>query len=337
MVNSVEKWRGKEVLLTIAGSREAALCFFIILLAVVVSVRSPYFLTIKNLEDILLNIAVLSIVAIGQMMVITSGCIDLSVGSALALAGMIVGMTVSENWHLPPSVALVMGMGLGIILGSFNGLLVAKGRVPPIIATLGTMSVYRGLTFVVSGGAWVDARELPDSFKQFARDTVLGVPNLVLIMIIVAIIFYYFLNHTRTGRQVYAVGSNPSAARVVGINVNRILFIVFLLSGLLAGMGGVLWVSRYASAQSDSAMGFELQTVAAAVIGGVSIAGGSGTIPGLLLGSLLLGILINALTLVRVSPFWQLAMQGMVILIAVVSNAAMSQRLQRVSARRRKA
>ena len=336
----MEKWRGKEMLLTIVGSREAALCLFIILLAVVVSVRSPYFLTIKNLEDILLNIAVLSIVAAGQMMVITSGSIDLSVGSTLALAGMIVGMTVSENWHLPPSVALVMGMGLGIILGSFNGLLVAKGRIPPIIATLGTMSVYRGLTFVVSGGAWVDAHELPDSFKQFARDTVLGVPNLILIMIIVAIIFYYFLNYTRTGRQVYAVGSNPSAARVVGINVNRILFIVFLLSGLLAGMGGVLWVSRFASAQSDSAMGFELQTVAAAVIGGVSIAGGSGTIPGLLLGSLLLGILINALTLVRVSPFWQLAMQGMVILIAVVSNAAMSQRLQRlqrVSARRRKA
>ncbi|GFP18498.1 ribose transport system permease protein [Candidatus Hakubella thermalkaliphila] len=333
----MEESRGKGLLLWVAGSRETAICLFIILLIIVVSLRSPYFLTIKNLEDILLNIAVLSIVATGQMMVITSGGIDLSVGSALALSGMIVGMTVSENWHLPPLLALLMGMGLGIVLGSFNGLLVAKGRVPPIIATLGTMSVYRGLTFVVSGGAWVDAHELPDSFKQFARDTVLGVPNLVLLMIIVAIIFYYFLNHTRTGRQVYAVGSNPSAARVVGINVNRILFMVFLLSGLLSGMGGVLWVSRYASAQSDSAMGFELQTVAAAVIGGVSIAGGSGTIPGLLLGSLLLGILINALTLVRVSPFWQLAMQGMVILIAVVSNAAMSRRLQRVSARRRKA
>ncbi|GFP40265.1 ABC transporter permease [Candidatus Hakubella thermalkaliphila] len=337
MINRVEESRGKGLLLWVAGSRETAICLFIILLIIVVSLRSPYFLTIKNLEDILRNIAMLSILATGQMMVITSGGIDLSVGSALALSGMIVGMTVSENWHLPPLLALLMGMGLGIVLGSFNGLLVAKGRVPPIIATLGTMSVYRGLTFVVSGGAWVDAHELPDSFKQFARDTVLGVPNLVLLMIIVAIIFYYFLNHTRTGRQVYAVGSNPSAARVVGINVNRILFMVFLLSGLLSGMGGVLWVSRYASAQSDSAMGFELQTVAAAVIGGVSIAGGSGTIPGLLLGSLLLGILINALTLVRVSPFWQLAMQGMVILIAVVSNAAMSRRLQRVSARRRKA
>lgn len=332
----MEESRGKGLLLWVAGSRETAICLFIILLIIVVSLRSPYFLTIKNLEDVLLNIAVLSIVATGQMMVITSGCIDLSVGSALALSGMIVGMTVSENWHLPPLLALLMGMGLGIVLGSFNGLLVTKGRVPPIIATLGTMSVYRGLTFVVSGGTWVDAAEMPDSFKQLARDTVLGVPNLILITIIVAIIFYYFLNHTRTGREVYAVGSNPSAARVAGINVNRILFLVFLLSGILSGMGGVLWVSRYASAQSDSAMGFELQTVAAAVIGGVSITGGSGTVPGLLLGSLLLGILINALTLVRVSPFWQLAMQGMAILIAVVSNAAMSRRLQRVWAIRRK-
>jgi len=197
------------------------------------------------------------------------------------------------------------------------------------------MSIYRGLAFVVSGGAWVDAHELPDSFKQFARDPVLGVSNLVLIMIIVAIILYYFLNHTRTGRQVYAVGSNPSAARMVGINVIRISFIVFLLSGLLAGMGGVLWASRFASASGDAAPGFELSTVAAVVIGGVSIAGGSGTIPGLLLGCLLLGIIINALTLVGISPFWHLAIQGITILIAVVFNTAMRQRLQRVSARRK--
>lgn len=337
MTKAVEEPRRKGLLLLVAGVRETGIFIFIILLIIVVSLRSPYFLTLKNFNDILLDIAVLSIVAMAQMMVIVTGCIDLSVGSALALSGMIVGMTVSKNWDMSPLLALLMGMGLGIGLGGFNGLLVTKGRIPPIIATLGTMSVYRGLVFVVSRGAWVDAAEMPDSFKQLARGTVLGVPNLVLLTVIIAIILYYFLNHTRTGREVYAVGGNPSAAKVVGINVNRILFLVFLLSGILSSMAGVLWVSRYASAQSDSAMGFELQTVAAVVIGGVSVMGGSGTIPGVLLGSLLLGILNNALNLVRISPFWKVAVQGMVILIAVVSDAAISRRLQRALAIRRKA
>jgi len=151
----------------------------------------------------------------------------------------------------------------------------------------------------------------------------------VLFAALVAIVAYYFLNPTRTGREIDAVGSNPDAARVACIPVNRIVFLVYVLSGVLFGMAGVLWVSRYASAQSDSAMGFELQTVAAAVVGGVNIFGGSGTIPGVLLGSLLLGIIINALNLVRISPFWKLAVQGLVILFAVVSDALISRRLQR--------
>jgi len=284
---------------------------------------------VDNFRDILLDTAVLIVVAIGQTMVILTRSIDLSVGSGLALSGMIVGMTVSSNWSLSPLVALLMGLGIGIVLGAFNGLVVTKGGVPPIIATLGTLSIYRGLTFVVSGGAWVDAAEMPESFKWLARGSTLWVPNLVLFAALVAIVAYYFLNHTRTGREIYAVGSNPDAARVAGIPVNRIVFLVYVLSGVLFGMAGVLWVSRYASAQSDSAMGFELQTVAAAVVGGVNIFGGSGTIPGVLLGSLLLGIIINALNLVRISPFWKLAVQGLVILLAVVSDALISRRLQR--------
>jgi rhamnose transport system permease protein len=230
-----------------------------------------------------------------------------------------------------------MGVGIGLALGAFNGILVTKGRVPPIIATLGTLSIYRGLVFAISGGAWVDAAEMPESFKLLARGSILGIPNLVFFAAAVALIFYYFLNHTRTGREIYAVGSNPLAAQVGGIRVDRILFLVFLLSGLLYGMAGVLWVSRYASAQSDSAVGFELQTVAASVVGGVNIFGGSGTIPGVLLGSLLLGVIINALNLVRISPFWKLAVQGLVILLAVVSDALISRRLQRAAALRRTA
>jgi len=308
----------------IANIREVGISVFIIILIAVVSIRSPYFFRVENLRDILLDIAVLAIVATGQTMVILTRNIDLSVGSGLALSGMIVGMSVSSNWSISPLLALLMGMGLGIILGSFNGVVVTKGHVPPIIATLGTLSIYRGLVFAVSGGAWVDAAEMPESFKLLSRNTVLGIPNLVLFAASVIIISYYFLNHTRTGREIYAVGSNPGAARVAGIPVDRIVFLVYVLSGMLFGMGGVLWVSRYASAQSDSAMGFELQTVAAAVVGGVNIFGGSGTIAGVLLGSFLLGIITNALNLVRISPFWKLAMQGLVIILAVVFYTAIS-------------
>jgi len=319
----------------IARVREIGIFVFTTFLVAVVSLRSPYFLTADNFIDILLDIAALAIVAIGQMMVILTRGIDLSVASVLALSGMVVGMTVSSHWGMPPLLAVLMGIALGILAGGLNGLLVTRGRVPPIIATLGTMSIYRGLVFAVSGGAWVDAAEMPDSFKWLARGTTLWVPNLVLFAALVAIVFYYFLNHTRIGREIYAIGSNPDGARVVGIRVNRVLFLVYMLSGALSGMAGVLWVSRYASAQSDSAMGFELQTVAAGVIGGVSTLGGSGTIPGVLLGSLLLGIMINALNLVRISPFWKLAMQGLIILLAVVSDVLISRRLQRALTLRR--
>lgn len=322
----------RNLLLFVAGVREVGILLFIVVLIIAVSLRSPYFLTVENFRDILLDIGALSIVAIGQTIVILTRGIDLSVGSGLALSGMIVGMTVSAHWGIPPLVALAMGIGLGIILGAFNGAVVTKGNVPPIIATLGTLSIYRGLVFAISGGAWVDAHELPNEFRAFAQASPLGIPNLVMIALIVALVAYYFLNHTRTGREIYAVGSNPLAAQVAGIRVSYIQFLVFVVSGALYGMAGVLWVSRYASAQSDSAMGFELQTVAAAVVGGVNIFGGSGTVPGVLLGSLLLGIIINALNLVRISPFWKLAVQGLVILLAVVADALISRRLARAQA-----
>ena len=191
------------------------------------------------------------------------------------------------------------------------------------------MIIYRGSTYIISGGAWVDASEMPHGFKQIARGTILGVPNLIFIVIVVSLIFYYFLGHTRTGRQIYAFGSNPDAARFVGINVRKINFIVYMFSGILFGMAGVLWVSRYASAQSNTAAGFELLTVAACVIGGVFIFGGSGTITGVLLGALLLSIVVNALNLIQVSPFWKLAIQGVVILIAVITDSLISQRVER--------
>lgn len=313
----------------ILGRREIVLSILIGILIAFVTLRSPYFLTLSNFKNILLDSSILMIVAIGQMMVIITAGIDLSVASTLAFSGMAVGLIISNNWGIHPLLAILMGLGIGLVLGSLNGFLISKTGIPPIIATIAAMIIWRGFTYVISGGAWVDAAEMPDSFKQLARGTILGIPNLIFIVIIVALIFYYFLGHTRTGRQIYAFGSNPDGARFVGINVAKINFLVYMFSGMLAGMGGVLWVSRYASAQSNSATGLELLTVAACVIGGVFIFGGSGSITGVLLGCLLLSIITNALNQVKVSPFWKLAIQGAIILIAVITDSIISQRVER--------
>ncbi|GIK39276.1 MAG: ribonucleotide-diphosphate reductase subunit alpha [Chloroflexota bacterium] len=320
----------QNVLFTLATLRETGIIVFIILLVILVGLRSgSAFLSLENFRDILLNISILAIVALGQTMVIITRGIDLSVSSMIGLVAMMVAFVIKANPELSPVLALLLGMALGCVLGSFNGLLITVGKVPPIIATLGTLSIYRGAVFLYSEGTWINAFELPQSIKVLAKGTPLGLPNLVIFALIVAAIIYYFLNYTRMGRDIYTVGSNPAAAEVAGIRVQRIIFSVYLICGLLCGLAGVLWVSRFESAQTNTALGFELQTVAASVVGGVNIFGGSGTVTGVLLGAFLLGIINNALTLVRISPFWQLAAQGLLILLAVVVDSLILRRLQR--------
>jgi rhamnose transport system permease protein len=309
--------------------REAGIGIFILILVAAVTIRAPSFLTVDNFEDILLNISILSIVALAQTMVILTKGIDLSVSSTIGLVAMMVAFVVKENPELSVVLSVLLGMGLGAVLGMFNGVIITFGNVPPIIATLGTLSIYRGLVFYYSQGTWINSFELTHKFKMLSKGTPLGLPNMVIIALVVAIIVYYFLNHTRTGRDIYAVGSNPDAAQFAGIRKQRITFLVYVLSGLLAGLAAVLWASRFESAQTNTALGFELQTVAAAVVGGVSISGGVGTVPGVLLGALLLGIIQNALTLIRISPFWQLAVQGLLILIAVISDKWILSRFER--------
>jgi len=312
-----------------ARFREAGISLFIIFLVVVVTLRNPAFLTPDNFEDILLNISILAIVALGQTIVILTRGIDLSVSSTIGLVAMMVSFVVKEHPDMSILLAVLLGMALGAVLGLFNSLIITYGKVPPIIATLGTLSAYRGLVFYYSQGTWINSYELPEGFKLLSKGTPLGLPNMVIIAIVVAVIVYYFLNYTRTGRETFAVGSNPDAAQFAGIRKDRITFLVYIISGVLAGLAAVLWASRFESAQTNTALGFELQTVAAAVVGGVSISGGVGTVPGVLLGALLLGVIQNALTIVRISPFWQLAAQGLLILIAVITDQWVLGRVER--------
>lgn len=316
--------------------RELGLLGFIILLSIFVQLRNPSFLTLENIDDLIKNASILSILTVGMMLVIVTRGIDLSIGATLALSGMISALTVSVYPGLHPLLVILLGILVGTACGVIIGFLVARMSILPIIATLGMMNVYRGLTYLVSGGKWVSAYQMPASFKAIATGSILGINTLIFIAIIIYIFFYYFINHTRTGRQIYAVGSNPDSAKISGIKAEKILWLVYVIMGALAGLAGVLWVSRFASAQGDTAMGYELSVIAACVLGGVSIAGGSGKVSGVISGALLLGILNNALPLINVSPFWQKAIQGCIILLAVMISVLVKRGVDRNNLMRRK-
>lgn len=305
----------------IFASRELLLLVAIALVLGIISSRFPAFITLSNLTAVFNDTSPLILLAIGQMIVILTKCIDLSVAANLALTGMVVSLINIVAPGLPIIVTLVVATGFGACLGMFNGILVWKLDIPPIVVTLGTLTIFRGTIFLLTEGKWVNSHEMSDTFKAFPRTEILGLPVLSWFAIAAVILFTVVMTRTTLGRAFYAAGGNPHAATYAGINVGRTQFWAFTISGALAGLTGYLWVSRFAVAYVDVAGGFELTVVAACVIGGVSIMGGIGTVPGALLGALFLGIIANALPVVNISPFWQMAISGGAIIIAVVLNA----------------
>lgn len=315
--------------------RELGLFFFIVILCIGVQLRNPSFLTGENILDMATNTSILVILALGMMIVLITRGIDLSIGAVIALSGMLTAQLVAANPTVNPFLCLLIGTVIGALCGMVIGVLVAKVGLLPIIATLALMNIFRGLTFLVSDGEWVSSYQMSESFVEIATGTFLGLNHLIWIAVLFCLVFFYFLNYTRTGRQIYAVGSNPQSAAVSGIKQGRILFLVYTIMGGLSGLCGVLWVSKFASAQGDTASGYELTVIAACILGGVSIAGGSGKLAGVLLGAILLGILNNALPLLNVSPFWQNGIQGFIILLAVIVNAVVKRRVERTHLLRR--
>ena len=311
-------------------SREMLLIGAIALLLAIISTRFPAFVAPSNLAHVFNDTAPLILLAIGQMIVILTKCIDLSVAANLALTGMVVATINVIAPGVPVVVILLVAVALGALLGMFNGVLVWKLGIPPIVVTLGTMTIFRGLVFVMSDGKWVNSHEMSAAFKAFPRTELLGLPVLSWIAIIAVLIFAIVMTRTTLGRAFYAAGGNPHAATYAGIDVGRTQFWAFTISGALAGLTGYLWVSRYAVAYVDIAGGFELDVVAACVIGGVSIMGGIGSVGGALLGALFLGVIKNALPVVNISPFWQLAISGGAIIIAVALNAQASRTKGRI-------
>ena len=309
------------MLKNILASREALLMGAIIVLLGLVATRFPSFITPENLASVFNDTSPLILLAIGQMIVILTKCIDLSVAANLALTGMVVAMINVVAPDVPVVVIIIVAIGIGTLMGAFNVILVWKLDIPPIVVTLGTMTIFRGIIFLISDGKWVNSHEMTDAFKAFPRAEFFGVPTMSWTAIFVLIAFTIVMTRTTMGRSFYAVGGNPHAATYTGINVGKSQFLAFTISGALAGLTGYLWVSRYAVAYVDIAGGFELDVVAACVIGGVSIAGGIGSVGGAVLGALFLGVIKNALPVINVSPFWQLAISGTAIIIAVAFNA----------------
>ncbi|GIM46716.1 ribose ABC transporter permease [Collibacillus ludicampi] len=284
------------------------------LLCIVLSFLSHNFLETTNLLNVLKQISIIAILAAGMTFIILTGGIDLSVGSTLALSGVISVMLIGKGVN--SVLGLLIGMGVGIMVGVLNGFLTAKTKLPPFIVTLGSYTYVRGLAYVISGGYPI---VLNSQFIKFlGSGNIAGIPTPIYIMILIYGISYFVLKYTMFGRHVYAIGGNEEAARLTGIKVERTLICVYAISGLLSGLAGVVLAGRLFSGQPTAGIGFELDAIAAVILGGTSFTGGVGTIQGTIIGALIMGVLSNGLTLLDVSYYWQLVVKGVVIIIAVL-------------------
>lgn len=308
--------------------RDAGIAGIVVVTFLVFGAINPLFFRPENLYAILLSVGIIVVLAMGQMLVIISRQIDLSVGSQVGVTAMITAM-VGRDFPETPTVTLILiAVVVGSILGVFNGFLVVAADIPPIIATLGTLAIYRGLVFIVSDNIQVNPSEITPGITALARPSAIGIPTMVIMGLVIVFATWWFTKKSMTGLRLYAVGSNPEAAIARGLKPNAFRFWVFVYMGALSGLGGVLYIARYSTVNpADVGLGFELQVISAVVIGGVNIFGGSGTVIGVVMGVLLVGILSNGLTVVGVSGFWQSAASGAIILIAVITDTLVRRRL----------
>ncbi|UQN08376.1 ABC transporter permease [Deinococcus sp. QL22] len=307
-------------------AREVSLVALLLVVTLGTAAINPLFLSFGSLKDLFLNVSIIALVVIGQTIVLLMKHVDLSVSSVVGLSAFLTGSLFIAVPGLPVPLALLFGLVLGAALGSVNGLLVAYGKVPALVATLGTLYVFRGVTYAVVDGGQINASNLPAGFLGFATGAVWGIPNLVLLVLTVMTGFGIYLKSYRGGREYYALGSNAEAAGLAGIRVNRRTMLGFALSGAVAGLAGVLYLARFGTVDATAGTGLELQVIAAAVVGGVSINGGVGTLFGAGIGALLLGVMGSALVILRAPGFYQQAIQGALLLAAISIDMWVSRR-----------
>ena len=281
---------------------------------ILLSILSPYFLQVRNLLNVVRQISLIAIIGMGVTMCIITTGIDLSSGSVLALAG-VIAASFGQGQH-SLIVAILLGLAAGAVAGFINGSISALGGIPPFIATLGMMTAARGLALIYSDGRPITG--LSEAFEFIGGGYILGIPVPIYIMVLVAVISHILLKHTKFGKYVYAIGGNQQAAIVSGINVKKYLIMVYTYAGTLAALSGIILAARLSAGQPTAGVSYELDAIASAVIGGTSQAGGIGTIPGTIIGALIMGVLNNGLVLLNVSPYLQMVLKGVVIVVAVL-------------------
>ncbi|KGR85057.1 ribose ABC transporter permease [Lysinibacillus odysseyi] len=286
------------------------------LLVIVITLLNPSFLSVNNLLNVLRQVSISALIAFGMTFVILTGGIDLSVGSTLALTGAVAASLLAGGTD--PIIAMGLALLLGLVLGAVNGVIITKGKVAPFIATLATMTIYRGLTLVYTEGRPVSGLGDSLAFQMFGKGYFFGIPVPVITMVVTFAILYFILQKTTFGRRVYAVGGNEEAAKLSGISPDRVKIAVYAITGFLAAMSALILTSRLNSAQPTAGESYELDAIAAVVLGGTSLTGGKGWIFGTLVGALIIGVLNNGMNLIGVSSFFQQVVKGVVILLAVL-------------------
>jgi rhamnose transport system permease protein len=310
----------------------------VVVLAVFVAITAaiqPRFLSATNIQFILVDTTVIALLALGETMVVISRNVDLSVGSVLGLSAYASSNLFGPHPGIPIPVVFLAGLGIGLACGMGNGFMVAAGRVPSLVVTLATLYIIRGIDILLFSGKQVVSASLPDAFLQIPRSTTLGIPNVAIAVAVVIGIGAYYLRTYRSGRELYAIGSNPEAARLAGIPVGRRVFTAFAISGAIAGLAGVLWAAQYGTIDSSAGTGYELQAISAVVVGGVAIFGGSGSVIGAALGALLLSTITTALYVLGISPFWDQAIWGFLLIVAIALDKTITVRLTSALRKRR--
>jgi rhamnose transport system permease protein len=321
---------GRRAVNGVVRSREMSILLVLLLVIAAATIKSPSFLFSGNSwRDLLLTPSILLLLAAGQAVVIITRNVDLSVGSVLGLTAYLTGRLFIDHPGLPIVGVFAAGIVVGALLGLVNGVVVGFAKVPALVITLGTLYIYRGAVLTWAGSNRINASDLPDAFSNLGTQTVLTIPVLFVLALVVVLVVGYYLHTARGGRELYAIGSDPDAAVLYGLDVRRRVIAAFVVSGALAGLAGVVYAARYGTVSSGAGDGIELQAVAAVVIGGVAIFGGSGTVWGAAIGAFLLVTINRVLPLVGIPDFWQQALVGVLILGAIVLDRLLALRRAR--------
>ncbi len=310
----------KSTLSKLTESRNFGLVLGLIVLLIVAAIITPSMYSLNSILNMLQNNAVYGLLAVGEMMVIITGGIDISIGATLSLTGVICCRMMAENPGVPGIVWLLLSLVIGALCGAFNGLLVGYFKMVPMIATLGTMYIFRGFSFLFSGGEWWFPHQFTDGYMAFATKRIVGIPSILWILLVVFILAILFLGYTSKGRRIYAIGTNKESAQVAGIKQPRVVFLAMTLCGMLAGLSGMLYTANYATCSYMIGDAYEMTAIAICILGGVSIVGGKGKVDGVIIGFLMMSVITYFISLLPGLSVWSDAIQGAIIIAAVALN-----------------